>query len=157
MKRLAKITLGSLALIIGSAILIWCAYSFVVPNENFRFRLIDTPRLLFPLVMIWVGWRWIRGERAGAPGYTSELMVTLKLSDSDFGTEAERRAILDVKHRLEGALRVNETAAIDGEEFGDGECTLFVHTNSPAEAERLIRQFFSSHPSSFYTLTNSQE
>ena len=43
MKRFAKIVFGSLALLMGTAILVWCAYSFFVPNQYFHWRLIDIP------------------------------------------------------------------------------------------------------------------
>jgi hypothetical protein len=136
MKRFAKSAFGLLSLIIGVTILIWIAYSLVVPNEHFRLRLVDVPLLFLPLVSIWVGWSWLRGDSTQAKQYASELIVTLKLSDSDFGTGAERQAILALKHRLENVLRADQLAEIDGEE---------------------IQRFFSSQDSPpTFTLTQSQ-
>jgi hypothetical protein len=62
MIRVAKFTFGLLALLMGTAILFWCAYCLFVPNQYFRWRLIDLPRLVVPLAMVWLGWNWIRGD-----------------------------------------------------------------------------------------------
>jgi len=143
MKRAAKSIFGLLSLVIGTAILIWCGYCLFDPNKYFRWHLIDIPRLAVPLGMIWLGWSWMRGDVAKRQRYSSELTVTLKLSDSEFGTQTEREAIFDLKHRLEDKLDEMELGEIDGEEFGNGECCVFVRTNSPTQTHELIREFFS--------------
>ncbi len=156
MKRAAKFAFGLLSLAMGTGILIWCVYCLFVPNEYFRWRLIDIPRLALPVGMIWLGLSWVRGDSAKGVSYSSELTVTLKLSDSDFGTRPERDTIMDLKHRLEEKLSEAQLGEIDGEEFGDGECSMFVHTNAPAQAKKVIRGFFSSEASSLsFRLTES--
>ena len=80
MKALAKSMFGLLWLVMGTAILIWCGYCLFVPNEYFRWRLIDMPRLAVPLGMIWFGWSWIRGASVKRQQYSSEITITLKLS-----------------------------------------------------------------------------
>jgi hypothetical protein len=142
MKRFVKFAFGLLSLLIGTGILLWCAYSLFVPNQYFRWRVVDIPRLAVPLAMLWLGLRWIRRSPVKAQRYASELTVTVKLSDSDFGGEPERSSILALKHRLEDKLQENRLGEIDGEEYGGGECSLFVQTNTPGEAETLIRSFF---------------
>jgi len=157
MKRFLKVAFGLLSLAMGAAILVWCAYSVVVPNAHFRFSLIDVPRLLFPLALIWVGWSWLRGDSPQAKQHAAELIVTLKLSDSDFGTEPERHAILALKHRLEDTLHDDKLAEIDGEDFGGGECSIFIYTDNPTKAKNAIRRFFSAQNSPHsYTLTQSE-
>lgn len=157
MKRIAKCALGLLSLTIGVSILIWCAYGFFVPSEYFRFQLIDTPQLFMPVVMIWVGWNWLRGDAGKAQQYSWELTIILKMNGQDFGTETERHAILDMKHRLEERLSSEELGEIDGEEFGGGECSIFVHTNTPVKTAKLIREFFASEaPGLKYSLTKSE-
>jgi hypothetical protein len=157
MKRAAKFAFGLLSLVMGTAILIWCGYCLFVPNEYFRWHLIDIPRLAVPVGMIWLGWSWIRGSPAKGVRYSSELTITLKLSDSDFGTQPERDSTLDLKHRLEAKLAEAKLGEIDGEEFGGGECCMFVHTNAPAQAKKVICGFFSSKASSLsFHLTGTQ-
>src|SRR5215467_4152313 len=104
MKREAKQVLGLLSLLIGTAILLWCAYSLFVPNQHFHWRIIDIPRFAVPISMIWVGWHWVRGGAVKRQKYASELTVTVKLSSRDFGTQQERSSILALKHRLENKL-----------------------------------------------------
>ena len=156
MKRIVKGVFGLLALVIGVAILVWCGYCLFFPNEHFHWRLIDIPRLVMPLAMIWVGWRWIRGEAPKGERYTSEITVSLKLSSRDFGTESERQAILDLKHHLEDKLQAEQLGEIDGEEFGNGECSIYVHTNVPAKTEHIIREFLTGQaPSLSYSLATA--
>jgi hypothetical protein len=156
MKRIVKSVFGLLSLLMGTAILVWCAYCLFVPNKYFQWRLIDIPRLVVPLVMVWLGWNWIRGSAIKGRKYTAELTVTVKLSGSDFGMQAERKSILALKHKLEDQLIGTALGEIDGEEFGGGECNLFVQTNAPAETERLIRSFFTAEaPSLVYSVSNS--
>jgi hypothetical protein len=158
MKRLAKSALGWLSLLLGSGILVWCAYSLFLPNQHFRLRAIDIPGIGVPLAMIWIGWNWIRRGAIKSHQYSSELTVTVNLSNSDFGTRPERSSILGLKHRLEDRLKENQLGEIDGEEFGNGECTIFIQTNAPTEAERLIRNFFTAEATSLpYSISMSSE
>ncbi|HVM63206.1 MAG TPA: hypothetical protein VMV72_20265 [Verrucomicrobiae bacterium] len=144
MKRVIKFVFGLLAFLIGAAILLWFAYRLFVPNQDIPWGVLDLPRLAIAAVMLWFGWDWIRIRSVETREYASELAVTVKLSNSEFGTQSERTGILTLKHRLEGKLDSEALGEIDGEEFGNGECTLFVQTDAPAEAEELIRGFFAS-------------
>jgi hypothetical protein len=154
---MAKAAFGWLASLMGTAILVWCGYCLFAPNEYFRWRLVDVPRLAVPLAMVWVGWRWIRGGARKGGGYATEITISLKLSGPDFGTEPERETILDLKHLLEEKLQAEQLGEIDGEEFGDGECSIFVHTNSPEEAETVVRRFLTAETRSLgYALARSE-
>ena len=149
MKRIVKIILGIVSMSIGVAILLWCVWSVIFPNEYFHFRLIDIPRLLVPVLFVWVGWRWIRGDATTETEYKSELTITLRLSDSEFGAQTERESIFDLIHRLETILEEQNLGVVDGEEFGNGECTIFIQTNTPEETNTLLNQFLNSHTPSF--------
>jgi hypothetical protein len=105
--------------------------------------------------MVWVGRNWIRGGRAKPKKYSSEITVTLKLSNADFGIQPERESISALKHRLEDKLGGERLGEIEGEEFGDGECSLFIQTNAPAEAERLITTFLRSEAPSLACSTSA--
>jgi hypothetical protein len=153
MKRAAFFVLGFISFVIGSAILAWCAYGFFMPDDQFRFQLVEVPKMLLPAAMIWVGWSWMRGEpRQSATTYDSEIELTLELTGSDFGTAPERQKILQLKHRLEQVLAEGPLGEIDGEEFGDGECTIFIQTNSPPEVTNVIQTFLRSEGIERYTL-----
>ena len=115
------------------------------------------PRLVVPLAMVWVGWNWVRGGVRKEQSYSSEIIVTLKLSSPDLGTRPERESILALKHRLENELDGKHLGEVEGEEFGDGECSIFVQTNVPAEAERLIREFLASEAPPLSYAVNTSE
>jgi len=55
------------------------------------------------------------------------VLVHLKLSDAALGTAPEREAIHDLEHRLEAAIATARVGELDGDEFGEGECTLFMY------------------------------
>lgn len=62
-------------------------------------------------------------------GGASEHAVTvyLQLSDDAFGTEEEQNLIYDLSDRLEAAIATEDAGEFDGDEFGDGCCTLFMY------------------------------
>lgn len=55
------------------------------------------------------------------------FIVTLKLSDDQFGTEEERGRIHQLSDRLERAIESAGAGEFDGDEFGGGTCTLFMY------------------------------
>ena len=54
------------------------------------------------------------------------VIVYLKLSDDQFGDEAEREAIFDLENDIAEAIE-GCGAEFDGNEFGGGECTLYMY------------------------------
>jgi len=73
-----RVFLGCLGLLFGVAISGWIVFNLFSPQPEFKESLqfhrdmvgsgrlgtaLLIPRLLVPLVMIWVGWRWIRGKK----------------------------------------------------------------------------------------------
>ena len=55
------------------------------------------------------------------------VLVHLKLSDSGFGTEAEREALFELEQRLERAILAAAVGEFDGNEVGEGLCTLYMY------------------------------
>lgn len=55
------------------------------------------------------------------------VLVYLNLSDERFGTSDEREKIHDLSDRLEQAIESRNAGEFDGDEFGDGQCTLFMY------------------------------
>ena len=55
------------------------------------------------------------------------VLVYLKLSDDGFGSTDERDQIHELSDRLEAAIENNHAGEFDGDEFGEGQCTLFMY------------------------------
>jgi hypothetical protein len=63
------------------------------------------------------------------------VIVYLKLSDDQFGHEAERESIFELEDRIVGALEGPGIGEFDGNEFGGGECTLYMYGD---DADRMF-------------------
>jgi len=55
------------------------------------------------------------------------VVVHIPLSDDEFGAEDEREAIFELEDRLIAAIEEAEAGEFDGNEFGGGECTLYLY------------------------------
>ena len=62
------------------------------------------------------------------------VIAHLRLSDAGFGSEAEREAIFLLEDRLTTAIERARAGEFDGNEFGGGECTLYMYG---PDADRL--------------------
>ena len=65
---------------------------------------------------------------------THAVIVHLELSNRNFGIEAEREAIFALTDRMEAAINAAAVGEFDGNEFGGGECTLYMYG---PDADRL--------------------
>jgi len=63
------------------------------------------------------------------------VIVHLRLSDNEFGTTEERDSIHGLTSELERRIDKAAVGEFDGDEFGGGECTLFMYG---PDAERLF-------------------
>lgn len=63
------------------------------------------------------------------------VIVYLRLSDDDFGSSEERDNIMDFGEELARAINSAGAGEFDGDEFGQGECTLFMYG---PDADRLF-------------------
>jgi len=64
-------------------------------------------------------------HQGGAPEHA--VTVFLRLSDDGFGSEEEQNRIYDLSDQLEAAIATENAGEFDGDEFGDGSCTLFMY------------------------------
>ena len=55
------------------------------------------------------------------------VLIHLCLSDSDFGSDDDRAGIGELSDRLEKAIEDAGVGELDGDEFGEGECVLFLY------------------------------
>ena len=63
------------------------------------------------------------------------VIAHLVLSDSQFGTSDERDAIHALSDELAQAIAAGGTGEFDGDEFGEGRCTLYMYGS---DADRLF-------------------
>ena len=63
------------------------------------------------------------------------VIVSLVLSNEEFGEAAERDAIHALTDRMDAAIRAAGAGEFDGDEFGDGSCTLYMYG---PDADRLF-------------------
>jgi len=73
------------------------------------------------------------------------VLVRIPPSDDEFGAENERKAIFELEGRLIAAIEAAEAAEFDGNEFGGGECTLYMYGPDAdalfAAVEPVLREF----------------
>jgi hypothetical protein len=55
------------------------------------------------------------------------VKIYLKLTDGNFGTAEEVKSIHALSDTLEAAIANNNAGEFDGDEFGGGECTLYMY------------------------------
>ena len=72
---------------------------------------------------------------AGPARNEHSVIVHLRLSDNEFGTTEERDSIHGLTSELERRIDKAAVGEFDGDEFGGGECTLFMYG---PDAERLF-------------------
>jgi hypothetical protein len=59
--------------------------------------------------------------------HDQEVIVHLKLADSDIGTHEDEEPIETLTSRLEIIMETTGTGELDGDEWGGGYCKLFLH------------------------------
>jgi hypothetical protein len=63
------------------------------------------------------------------------VIVHIPLTGGTFGSAAERQSIARLERDLEAAIDQAEAGELDGDEFGEGECVLFMYG---PDADRLF-------------------
>ena len=73
---------------------------------------------------------------SGAPANEEQaLIVTIRLCYGEMGNKAERKRIIALEHQLSDAIENSSAGELDGDEYGGGECTIYIYGPS---AERLL-------------------
>lgn len=76
------------------------------------------------------------GRREPEPVHCEHAVIAhLKLSDHQFGAGDERDSIHALSSRLEECIAKADAGEFDGDEFGAGECTLYMYGR---DADRLF-------------------
>lgn len=55
------------------------------------------------------------------------VLVSLPLPDGESGDDDEQDAIMELEQALQGAIEASGTGEFDGDEFGGGECLLYLY------------------------------
>jgi hypothetical protein len=63
------------------------------------------------------------------------VIATIRLCSGEMGDKEERTRILELEHQLSAAIEKSSTGELDGNEFGGGNCTIYMYGPS---AERLV-------------------
>jgi hypothetical protein len=66
-----------------------------------------------------------RGTIAAAP--KEWIAVCLRLSGREYGEDNEREVIREFSRELDSEIRVHNVGTFDGDEYGGGECSLFMY------------------------------
>jgi hypothetical protein len=77
------------------------------------------------LIFMLIGKRPFRKSRREVPEHA--LLVTIPLSDDDFGSPEERERIRGVTGELDRVIKARRVGEFDGDEFGEGKCTLYMY------------------------------
>jgi hypothetical protein len=74
------------------------------------------------------------------------VIVHLKLYDSAFGSPEEREPIYTLEEQLDRAIQANAAGEFDGDEFGEGECVLFMYGEDANRIFRIIEPILKACP-----------
>lgn len=74
------------------------------------------------------------------------VIAHLRLSDADYGTEDEREALFILEDRLAHAIGRARAGEFDGNEFGGGECTLYMYGPDADALYNAIVPVLQMHP-----------
>ena len=87
---------------------------------------------IYALLFYWLVIREIYFNRKTKPVQPmASVRVRFSLEGTGFGTSSERKSIHRFTDRLEIALAETGIAWYDGDEFGEGECALFMYGSDP--------------------------
>ena len=94
MKFALKKLFGALALLIGTALLVWLVYNLFSPTPQFKRSFSSVFQLGVPIVMLWIGWGWLTAKRQDAGAEVPETyphFVFAKIMDPISATERGRK------------------------------------------------------------------
>jgi hypothetical protein len=88
--------------------------------------------LTYPPLMYWVVIREIHIPRTEKPvPPTGSLRIVFALQGNGFGTHEQREAIHRLTDKLDTILNASGGGKFDGDEFGAGECSLYMYGDDP--------------------------
>jgi hypothetical protein len=90
--------------------------------------------LLVPVLTLGA-WRLLRTPTTASAAEEQALIATIKLRSGEMGSPDERARIVALENQLSDAIKNSATGDFDGDEYGDGVCTIYMYGPS---ANRLL-------------------
>ena len=104
MKLALKKLFGGLAILIGTALLMWLIYNLFTPTPQFKRGFSSVVQLGVPIVMLWVGWGWLTAKRPDTRDEASDMyphFVFAKIMDPISATQRGRKYADPLQEALE--------------------------------------------------------
>lgn len=104
MRFALKKLFGGLALLIGTALLVWLVYNLFSPTPQFKRSISSVFQLGVPIVMLWIGWGWFTAKRQEAGAEASDTyphFVFAKIMDPISATQRGRKYADPLQEALE--------------------------------------------------------
>jgi hypothetical protein len=73
------------------------------------------------------------------------VLVVVRLSDSAFGKPAEREMIEQIEQELQATLADQGVGSFDGDEFGEGCCTIFTYGPNAEDLSSSVFRIISQY------------
>jgi hypothetical protein len=80
---------------------------------------------LLLLLILFLTARKLRTPRTVKAAEEQALIVTVRLRSGDMGNAEERQRIVALEERLSATIRQSKAGEFDGDEFGNGVCTIY--------------------------------
>jgi hypothetical protein len=90
--------------------------------------------LLIPVLALGA-WQLLRTPTTASAAEEQALIATIKLRSGEMGSPDERARIVALENRLSDAIKDSAAGEFDGDEYGDGVCTIYMYGPS---ADRLL-------------------
>lgn len=83
---------------------------------------------------------------AAAPPTEHAVILTITLTDDAFGTPQERTRLHAIQDELAAAMRRASAGELDGDEFGEGVCTIYSYGSDADRLWDAIAPVLAKHP-----------
>ena len=88
-------------------------------------------------------WAWLFGVRSNPMPEKEWLAISFKLSDGQFGSRDERERVHRFSDQLAALVEKQGVGEVDGDEFGNGEGTLFLTGSDANKVFDVVRSALS--------------
>lgn len=130
----------------GIRLLFWALFIYGGFAAIDKFKISVIGQLLFWPVSA-LGWWWLviqalqplKREKEKNITLPGSVTVYLKLHGGEYGSDSEREKIRELTDHLDEVLNKNSAGHYDGDEYGNGECALFMYTDNPEKLLHVIK------------------
>lgn len=130
----------------GIQLLFWALFIYGGFAAIDKFKISAIGQLFFWPVGAFVWW-WlviqalepIKRKKEKDTALSGSVTVYLKLQGGEYGSDSEREKIRELTDHLDEVLNKNSVGHYDGDEYGNGECVLFMYTDDPEKLLPVIK------------------